>query len=58
LEFQNPTTMEPLAIPPYLADVPRFEISTIPTNITLSKSSDCSDMFADDWLPVDLPPCE
>ncbi len=43
------STGQPLGIPPYVADVPRYSTNQVPTNLTQGTSTTASDIFTADW---------
>jgi HK97 family phage major capsid protein len=43
------STGQPLGIPPYVADVPRYTTNQVPTNLTQGTSTTASDIFTADW---------
>ncbi|MDP9416370.1 MAG: phage major capsid protein, partial [Actinomycetota bacterium] len=43
------STGQPLGIPPYVVDVPRYATNQVPTNLTEGTSTTASDIFTADW---------
>lgn len=43
------TTNQPLSVPEYIAEVPRYSTKQVPTNLTVGTSTDTSDIFTADW---------
>lgn len=43
------TTGQPLAMPSYIADLPRYVTNQVPGNLTVGTSTDTSDVFVADW---------
>ncbi len=46
------TTGQPLSMPDYLKEIPRYVTGQIPDNLTVGTSTDTSDFFAGDWSKV------